>query len=204
MARNRNLGIRLSGGEHGGRILKAPAGSRPTVGRVREALLSIWGPEVERARVLELFAGSGAVALEAVGRGALSALCVEASPPALEVLERNVRDLGEEGVVEVRRGVLPEALGELAAEGRRFDLAFADPPYAFSEYPQLLAAAAALLARHGELVVEHSARRDLPLELEVAERGEGEGGEARPATLVRVDVRRYGESALSFYRLGPD
>jgi 16S rRNA (guanine(966)-N(2))-methyltransferase RsmD len=166
---------------------------RPTEGRVREALFSIWGERLVGARVLDLFAGSGAVALEAVGRGAASALCVEMAPRVLRTLEDNVRRLGEEGLVETRRGKLPEMLAQLAVEGRRFDLAFADPPYRFTGYAEIVAAVAPLLSEEGELVVEHSARRELPLEVAAAGGG---------SIQVRVDVRRYGESALSFYRRG--
>lgn len=183
----RRPGVRLSGGEHGGRVLSVAGDVRPTEGRVREALFAIWAPLLPDARFLDLFAGTGAVALEAVGRGALSAVCIEEDRRCLAVLERNVRRLGEEGAVEVRRGTLPAALSRLP-ETDSFDLVFADPPYRFTEYAVLLAAVAPLLAADGEVAIEHSARRELPLEA---------------AGLVRVDVRRYGESGLSFYRRGP-
>lgn len=189
MARKRGVsnrsGVRLSGGEHGGRVLPVPPGVRPTEGRVREALFSIWGERLRGARLLDLFAGSGAVALEAVGRGALGALAVERAHRSLEVLEANVERLGEAGVVEVRKGDLPTALATLAEAAERYDLVFADPPYDYRDYPGLIAAVAPLLAEDGELVVEHSMRRDLPFEV---------------GALVRADERRYGETALSFYR----
>lgn len=187
--------MRLSGGVHGGRRLSAPPDARPTEGRVREALFAIWMHLLPDARLLELFAGSGAVALEAVGRGALSALCVEQATRALAVVERNIRRLGEEAAVEVRRGDLPTDLGRLVDEGLRFDLIFADPPYRFADYSGVVAAVGPLLVAGGELAVEHAARRELPLEV-------GTAGSA--AHLVRVDQRRYGESALSFYRHGPE
>ena len=192
----RRPGVRLSGGEHGGRVLSVAGDVRPTEARVREALFAIWTPLLAEARVLDLFAGTGAVALEAVGRGALSALCIEEAPRCLAVLERNVRRLGEEAAVTVRRGSLPGALARLAAEAKAappFDLAFADPPYRFADHATLLAALAPLLAAEGEAAVEHSARRELPLQV----------GPAGAAGLVRVDVRRYGGSALSLYRHGP-
>jgi len=189
----RRPGVRLSGGEHGGRVLPVPKDVRPTEGRVREALFSIWGERLVGARVLDLFAGSGAVALEAVGRGAVSALCVEAAPRVLRALEDNVRRLGEEGVVDVRGGTLPAFLARLAGQDRRFDLAFADPPYRFNAYAEVVAAVASLLAADGELVVEHSSRIELPVEVAAAD----------GSVQVRVDVRKYGESALSFYRRGP-
>ncbi len=104
------------------------------------------------------------------------------------LLEQNVRRTGTTGAVAVRCGALPGALETLAEDGP-FDLVFADPPYRFPDYAALLAAVAGLLAAGGEAVIEHSARRELP---------------AEAAGLVRVDVRRYGESALSFYRRGPE
>lgn len=201
--------VRLSGGEHGGRLLKVPPDVRPTEGRVREALFAIWMHALPDATLLDLFAGSGAVALEAVGRGALAALCVEKAPASLAVLERNVADLGEAGAVQVRAGELPEELDRLVEEGRRFDLVFADPPYRFPDYDTLVAGVAPLLTPGGELAVEHAVRREMPVEV-----GPGPGSKAGPGRrsrplkrsghMVRVDQRRYGESGLSFYRPGPE
>jgi 16S rRNA (guanine(966)-N(2))-methyltransferase RsmD len=147
---------------------------------VREALFSIWGDRLEGARILDLFAGSGVVGLEALGRGALSVLCVDDDLRTIKVLEENASRLG--GGIEVRRLTLPSGLSRLTG---LFDLVFADPPYAFDEYGNLLAGIVPLLTPDGEIVVEHSTRRDLPVET---------------ASLVKVDVRRYGESSLSFYR----
>lgn len=175
-------GVRVTGGSFRGRGLAVPPGARPTEGRVREALFSIWGDRVEQARMLDLFAGSGIVGLEALGRGALAVLFVDESLRAVKTLEANAAQLGE--TVEVRRLPLPAGLARLTGP---FDLVFTDPPYAFAEYEALLAGIVPLLAPDGEIVVEHSSRNDLPIEV---------------GRLVRTDVRRYGESALSFYRLG--
>jgi 16S rRNA (guanine966-N2)-methyltransferase len=175
-------GVRITGGEYRGRGLAVPPGARPTAGRVREALFAVWRERLEGARFLDLFAGSGAMGLEAVGRGALHALCVDDSARAVRLLAANVEKLGAGGVG-VRRLSLPAGLSRLATDGP-FDLVFADPPYAFGAYDELLAGIAPLLAADAEIAVEHSSRRDLPL---VADR------------LVRVDVRRYSESAVSFY-----
>jgi len=181
--------VRISGGELRGRVVPVPRDVRPTEGRVREALFSIWGDAVGGARVLDLFAGSGAVTLEAVSRGALEALALEEAPRVVTAMAATVRRVGEAGRIEVRRGSLPGALASLAAERPgAFDLVFADPPYRWPDYPRLVAAAEPLLAPDGELAVEHASRHELPAEA---------GG------LVRTDVRRYGESALSFYRRGP-
>lgn len=179
-------GVRVTGGEHRGRGLAVPPGARPTEGRVREALFSIWGDRLEGARVLDLFAGSGVVGLEAVGRGALSALLIDEDRRAVEALEANVARLGEKTVT-IRRLTLPGGLGRLTEAGP-FDLGYADPPYNFQPYDALIAGVAPLLGTDGEMVVEHSSRRDLPVEA---------GG------MVRVDTRKYGESSLSFYRRGP-
>jgi 16S rRNA (guanine(966)-N(2))-methyltransferase RsmD len=178
--------LRLTAGRHGGRVLAVPRDVRPTGGRVREALFSIWGERVEGARVLELFAGSGAVALEALGRGAAAATAVERDARALAALAANAEALGERAALTVRRGALPAELARLARAGEGpFDLVFADPPYRFGDYPGLLAGVAPLLAAGGEVVLEHSVQAGVPDEA---------------AGLVRVDRRRYGESALSFYR----
>ncbi|HEX3128576.1 MAG TPA: 16S rRNA (guanine(966)-N(2))-methyltransferase RsmD [Thermoanaerobaculia bacterium] len=169
------------GGSHRGRGLAVPPGARPTEGRVREALFSIWGDRLEQARVLDLFAGSGVVGLEALGRGALAVLFVDDSLRAVKTLEANAAQVGER--IDIRKLPLPAGLVRLTGP---YDLVFADPPYAFAEYEALLAGIAPLLAPDGEIVVEHSSRTDLPIEA---------------GRLVRTDVRRYGESALSFYRL---
>jgi len=173
-------GVRVTGGAFRGRGLAVPPGARPTEGRVREALFSIWSDRLENARVLDLFAGSGVVGLEAVGRGALSAVAVDDDLRTIKILEENASRLGEK--IAVRRLALPAGLTRLRGQ---FDLVFADPPYAFEPYAELLTGVAPLLAQDGEVVIEHSSRREMPLE-------------AGP--LVRVIVRRYGESALSFYR----
>lgn len=179
-------GVRVTGGAHRGRGLAVPPGARPTEGRVREALFSIWSDRLEGARVLDLFAGSGVVGLEAVGRGALSALLIDENLRAVKTLEANCARVGEK-TVEIRRLTLPGGLGRLTDAGP-FDLVYADPPYNFQPYDALIAGAAPLLATDGEMVVEHSSRRDMPVQ----------AGE-----LVRIDTRKYGESSLSFFRKGP-
>ena len=112
-------GVRLSGGTHGGRTVAVPPGARPTEGRVREALFSIWGSRLDGCRFLELYAGSGAVGLEAAGRGAFEVLCLDASPRAVQTLEAN-RDALKEKAVTVRRANLPAALHRLAEEDLLF------------------------------------------------------------------------------------
>ncbi|HTQ81342.1 MAG TPA: 16S rRNA (guanine(966)-N(2))-methyltransferase RsmD [Thermoanaerobaculia bacterium] len=177
-------GVRVTGGELRGRGLTVPPGARPTESRVREALFSIWGERIAGASFLDLFAGSGVVGIEARSRGARSVLAVDSEPRTLKVLEKNLAPLGVTGFA-VRRLALPGGLARLAAEAGPFDLAFADPPYAFAEYGPLLGAIPPLLASAAELVIEHSSRTELPEEA---------------GSLQRTDLRRYGESSLSFYR----
>lgn len=175
--------VRISGGRFRGRFVSVPTGARPTGGRVREALFSIWAERLAGARLLELFAGSGIVACEAIGRGALSAVVVDSSWAALRVLQDNQIGLDLENVVTVERLTLPEELPRLGA--MTFDLVFADPPYSFTRHSGLLAGVAHLVAPQGEVVLEHAARTPSP---EAA------------AAFTRIDQRVYGESALSRYR----
>lgn len=176
------LSLRLVSGSLRGRRIEVPAGVRPTESRVREALISIWRPRLPGCRFLDLFAGSGAVGLEAWSLGVAHVAFVEHAPRALAALRRNLAAL--EVAAEVVRGRLPEVLGE-RPEGS-FDLVFADPPYSFDDYSRLIAAAAARTRPGGEIAVEHSTRIELADDV---------------APWRCHDRRRYGESCVSFYRL---
>ncbi len=179
-------GVRVSSGALRGRKLEVPAGIRPTEQKVREALFSIWGERLREAIVLDLFAGSGAVAIEAISRGASAATLVECERSVLAVLRRNT-ELLPPGRVRLMPLPAARALAELGARAEAFDLVFADPPYAWIPDEGFFDSCAALLAAGGELTVEHSSRTVLPAEV---------GG------LVCTGVRRYGEAALSFYVVG--
>lgn len=176
------LSLRLVSGTLKGRRIETPVGVRPTGARVREALASIWRDRLPGLRFLDLFAGSGAVGLEAWSLGAAHVAFVENAPRVLAVLRRNVAALAP--AAEVVRGRLPEALARRPDDV--FDLVFADPPYAFTGYAPLLAAAARRTRPGGEIAVEHSARLELAAEV---------------AGWRRRDRRRYGESCVSFYDL---
>jgi 16S rRNA (guanine966-N2)-methyltransferase len=177
-------GVRLSSKALRGRRLEVPRGVRPTEGRLREALLSIWRERFPGARFLDLFAGSGAVGLEAAALGAARVAFVEADARVLAALQQSVCDLAGEtdAALEVVRGRLPEVLARRPAG--EFDLLFADPPYAFAAYEALLGAARHLAAPGAVAAVEHSVRR------EIAEDVSGWRFENR---------KRYGESCLSFF-----
>ena len=175
--------MRISSGSLRGRRLEVPAGIRPTEQKVREALLSIWGERLAEANVLDLFAGSAAVAIEAISRGAFSATAVESDRTVLAVQKRNLALLP---AASFRQLAVPveRALLELRGRGERYDLVFADPPYAWIPDAGFFAGCAGVLEPGGLLTVEHSSRVVLPLEV---------------AGLTRTGTRRYGESALTFY-----
>ena len=168
-----------------GRRIEAADGVRPTSARVRESLMDIWAPQLAGARVLELFAGSGAIGIESISRGAIFVHFIDMRPEVLDRLQRNCRLL-EADQYRIDRRTLPVGLASLLArEERGFDLIFADPPYGYVAYDELVGACVPLLADGGEVVLEHAARSPLP---------------ARLGGLVRVEERRFGDTALSFYR----
>lgn len=174
--------MRVVGGRLGGRRLhsvRAP-GLRPTSDRVREAIFSILGATVEDAVVLDLFAGTGAMAIEAVSRGARSATCVERDPAVLRVLRRNLADLGLGEVILVRRGAALDFCRRISEHGARFDVVFSDPPYRYDLAPILdMIASATWWVR--VWVLEHASQRSLP---------------ALPET---AETRRWGDTSATFF-----
>ena len=175
--------VRIEAGSLKGRSIAVPKSARPTEARVRGALFSIWSEKLPNARFLDLFAGSGAVGLEALSRGALEAVFVESDRRAVELLRRNLA-LVSRAAARVLASDVDEAVVGLAGREERFDLIFADPPYERPVTEPLFAKLAALAAPEAELVVEHSRRAPPPEEA---------------AGWYRRDLRRYGESALSIY-----
>jgi 16S rRNA (guanine(966)-N(2))-methyltransferase RsmD len=182
---------RIIGGGGKGRRLRAPRGegTRPSGARVRQTLFDILAPRIAGARVLDLFAGAGAVGLEALSRGAARVVFVERSPEAVEAIRANLRALEAlGGESEVHRQDARVAARALAAAGRRFDVVFLDPPYASDQYQPVLEACPGLLADDGVAVAEHFHKRELP---------ETIGG------LERTRCVRVGDHRLSFYRRSP-
>jgi 16S rRNA (guanine(966)-N(2))-methyltransferase RsmD len=148
-------------------------------------LFSIWQQRLARARFLDLFCGSGAAGLEALSRGAGSATLVDDDGRALATAARNRDRLGAEGCRTVRASLPPRSSAETRFNGEPFDLVFADPPYEFDQWAGLLDVIERWLAAEGEAAIEHSARAALP---------------ERVGSLQRFDTRRYGDTAVSFYR----
>jgi len=174
----------VTGGIFGGRTLRVPAGRgvRPTTDRVREATFARLGA-LGGARVLDLYAGTGALGIEALSRGAASVVFVEHARASLEALRRNLATLGlGDGARIVARDVAA-AVADLGRAGELFDLVLLDPPYETGEDERTLRAvvAARILAPGALLVVERSRRHALP-----------------PISgLALQDERRYGDSIVS-------
>ena len=175
--------MRIIAGERKGHTIFAPKGldTRPTSDRVRENVFNIVAPWVEGARVLDLYAGSGAMGLEALSRGAASAVFVEAELAAVRAIERNLDKLRLTGAVVVRAGATT-GLAQEAAAGRKYDLVLVDPPYAMTDYDTLARYLPRVLADDGLLVLESSARVEPEL----------------PGLAVRT-TRKYGSTRVTVF-----
>lgn len=176
--------MRITGGRLAGRRLEVPRGEvRPTADRVRESLFARLG-SLAGKRVLDLFAGSGALGFEALSRGAAHVVFADRSSAASTTLRKSAERLGVAEDVEVRRGDARAVLRRLAGH-RVFDLVFLDPPYEGCEMDAALRGlvAGALLAEDA-LVVAETDRRHLP---------------APVAGLAAVDERRYGDTVIIWF-----
>jgi len=184
--------MRITGGIHRSRSLRAPRGSltRPTSDRVREALFGILtsAQAIAGARVLDLYAGTGALGLEALSRGAAEVTSVESSRLALEALKANIAALGLQASARVVEGDVERSARRIASLGP-FDLILADPPWALVDSGDATRAllsliAEGVLAPAGWVVLEHSSRTPSPT----------------CAPLARVQTRAYGDTTLTFYK----
>ncbi len=180
--------MRISSGDRRGRRVRSPRGRqvRPTSDFLRQAVFNILGIRVQNARLLDLFAGTGAVGLEALSRGASTVTFVERDARAVESLRGNVAALDFADRVHVISGDALPTLGHLEAAGELFDIIFVDPPYVRDLASRCMErlAQGGILSENGVLVVQAFHKTALP---------------ERDGVLVRFRERRYGESALTFY-----
>jgi 16S rRNA (guanine966-N2)-methyltransferase len=180
--------MRVIAGEARGLHLSAPSPAiRPTMDRVREAIFSSLGEAVTGARVLDLFAGSGALGIEALSRGAESALFVDVNPRCAACVRENLRRARLDGSVQVMDAL---KFVELYAEPGGYDLIFADPPYGksagdrdFGNELLRLPALARALRENGMFILERLTRTTEP----------------ETSTLSLVRLRRYGETEIAYY-----
>jgi 16S rRNA (guanine966-N2)-methyltransferase len=180
--------LRISGGEFKGRGLATFPGKaiRPTPEHVREAIFNILGQRLDSVQVLDLFAGTGALGLEALSRGAAQALFVDISLKALNIINKNIKNLGVKERARAIRHDLTRGLTPLTKFLPQIDLVFMDPPYGKDLAPQTLLRLETLpqLIEGSTVVVEHF--RD-------------ELNDSSFETLTLRSTRSYGQTALSFF-----
>ena len=186
--------MRVIAGTYCSRILKSLKGLelRPTSDRLRETLFNVLGDGVAGSRFLDLFAGTGAIGIEALSRGAAEVVFVENHPPATTLIRRNLESLKIRNGAQVLAADALRGLEMLASRQKtktaRYDYIFLDPPYsAAKEYTRVLEflGSAGLLARRGMVIAEHRRSFDLP---------------EKAGALQRFRILRQGDAALSFYR----
>ncbi len=179
--------MRVISGALRGRRLTAPRGmaTRPTGDRIKESLFNILANHLRNRRVLDLFAGTGALGIEALSRGAVYAVFVDQAQPALSAIHRNLRDLGLEDRSRVIRWDIRSNLNFLRTLGQPMDLVFMDPPYETGAIAPTLHALVSSdqLAAGARIVVEHSLRETILLPI---------------AHLTLTDQRRFGKTLVSF------
>jgi 16S rRNA (guanine966-N2)-methyltransferase len=185
--------MRVIAGKYRSRALAAPVGwkTRPTSDRLRETLFNVLAPRIEGVVFLDLYAGSGAVGIEALSRGASEAIFVEQAQPALKAIRGNLGSLGIHGGYTLEADSVASALKRLAISRRTVDVIFLDPPYeSTDEYELALGSlggeCSGLLAEDAIVVAEHAKKSDL---------------EERYGSLGRYRVLKQGDAALSFYSI---
>ena len=180
--------MKIASGKFRGMEIATPRGNktRPTGGRLKKSLFDILAPKLPGARVLDLFAGAGALGLEALSRGAVHVTFVERSRAAADTVRKNLERLGLGEEAELLRREVVSAIGFLAEHEQTFDIILFDPPYQSDLHASLLQriGAASLVSHQGLVILEHHHKTAL---------ADAYGG------LTRVREVRAGESRLSFY-----
>jgi len=182
--------MRVIAGKYRSRLLRTPGflGIRPTSDRLRETLFNILGPSVEDSLFIDLYAGTGAIGIEAISRGAREVFFIDRDPDCISLVRQNLESLDIRTGAEVITAGVQRGLDKLAARHLVADFIFFDPPYADAGYSDLLEYldASHLVAPRGIVIAEHSSRLELP---------------ERFDRLERTRLLEQGDAALSFYRL---
>lgn len=183
--------MRIIGGVDRSKRLTSPPDNsiRPTASLMREALFNILQDRIEGATFLDLYAGTGAVGLEALSRGAASVTFVESGAEALRVLRENISKMSRPRDAIVRTASAPAQVRSFQKEGRTFDLIFIDPPYDVPGMPIDLVEP--ILAEGGLAIHQRPTRNTA-------------GDPFKGTRLTRIDLRKYGKSELSFWSFEPD
>ena len=187
--------MRVIGGRFGGLTLYSPKGleTRPTSDRAREALFNILGANVAGARFLDLYAGTGAVGIESLSRGAAAVTMVESA--SVELIRKNLARLPHAAgaqLTHVIRGPVAQAARLMRERGERYDIIFADPPWDGGLEKETLAAAAPLLEEEGVLIMETRHKTPAP--------SPESHCDAHGTPLTLTQSRRYGDTVFHFYR----
>lgn len=179
--------MRIIAGTARSRTIEAPKGrdTRPTLDRVRENLFNILQRRVVDAVTLDLFAGSGALSLEALSRGAAMAVMADRDRQANQVEKLNVKNLGFEDRARILQTEWQQTIRTMQAEQMRFDIVFLDPPYVMQDLTEVTKALVPLLAEDALIVIEHEYHK-LPVVSDAYD---------------RTDTRKYGYVGVSFYSL---
>lgn len=180
--------MRIIAGSAKGKKIKCRDGfdTRPTTDRVKESLFSMIAPYISEAKVLDLFSGTGNIALEAISRGASRAVMIELEKDALRVIIENVNNLGFEDQCRAYKNETLRALTILGKKREKFNIIFLDPPYKDNACTKVIEkiAETGILAENGLIIAEHHIMEDM---------------EETIAEFKKADERRYGKKELSFY-----
>lgn len=182
--------LRVIGGKVRGRLLKVPRGARirPTSDKVRESLFNIIGPEfVKGARFLDLFAGCGAVGIEALSRGARFVTFVESNPRHARAIRENIEICGFQQSAEILCADSLTALNKIGLHKSSYDIIFADPPYNYPKWKTLLSKIFlnVIMFDYGFLIVEHSTKVSMP---------------EKVRDILLYGIYTYGDTTLTVYR----
>ena len=183
--------MKIVAGTHKGRYIKSRKGNstRPTLERIKESLFGIIAPYVSGSKFLDLYSGTGNIALEALSRGASKAVMIEKDPEALKIIIENVNDLGFTDVCRAYKNETIRAIEILGKKREKFDIIFMDPPYKDEVCSQTIKAIekAEILEENGLIIAEHHLAEKMPDEL---------------WSYKKVDERVYSIKVMSFYTKG--
>lgn len=198
--------LRIIGGKAKGRLLKVPKGSkiRPTSDKVRESLFNIIGPPaIKEARFLDLFAGSGAIGIEALSRGARSTTFVESNPKHARVIKINLEICGLQEHAEVICGDVSLVLDRLSLSRPSYDIIFIDPPYNFSKWKMLLLkiSKSVSISSYGFSIIEHSSRVSMPDNIDDIFRFACAEQSEECKHCILYGIYTYGDTTLTVYRI---